>query len=46
MVIGNSGDSKALLLGQLKFDLPLLVETRDHKPEDKDEAVRVSAANG
>jgi len=46
MVIGNSGDSKTILLGQLKFDLPLLVETRDHKPEDKDEAARVSAANG
>ena len=46
MVAGNSGDSKTLFLGQLKFDLPILVETRDHKPEDKDEAARVVAANG
>ena len=46
VILANTGDSKTIVLGKLQDEIPIIAETKDHKPEDLEEARRVTNANG
>ena len=46
VILANTGDSKTIVLGKLQDEIPIIAETKDHKPEDPEEARRVANANG
>ena len=46
LVCANAGDSRAILCSYINGNWQAVQLSRDHKPEEPDEAVRVRRANG
>lgn len=46
IICGNAGDSRAVMFSTSNDGLRPVPLSRDHKPEDSDEAARIRACNG